>query len=135
MQYSKLGNFHNRSKPIQHQVNFNDKSKPIQHRKCIQPLCTRIVFFLEVWCIVTYAFNVNIKEMKDPCPEKARIPLRMIEKNMKRQQLCFFLILKSPGFFSSKSCPLHVVIVVVHDCIMHKFNTEQLHFQFLYCLI
>lgn len=70
--------------------------------------------------------------MKDPCPAKARIPLRMIEKNMKRQQLCFFLILKTPGFFSSKSCPLHVVIVVVHECIMHKFNTELLHFQFLY---
>lgn len=70
--------------------------------------------------------------MKDTCPEIARIPLRMIEKNMKRQQLCLFLILKTPGFFSSRSGPLHVVIVVVHDCIMHKFNTEQLYFQFLY---
>lgn len=71
--------------------------------------------------------------MKDTCPEIARIPLRIFEKNMKRQQLCFFpQILKTPGFFSSKSCPLHVVIVVVHECIMHKFNTELLHFQFLY---
>lgn len=69
--------------------------------------------------------------MKDPCPEKARIPLRIIEKKYEKTTTVSFSDTKTPGFFSSRSCPLHVVLVVVHDCIMHKFNTEQLHFQFL----
>lgn len=53
------------------------------------------------------------------------------KKYEKTTTVFFSQILKTPGFFS-KSCPLHVVIVVVHDCIMHKFNTELFHFQFLY---